>query len=62
MSLRDYLKNACEEIDAGVFSGDLLYQDTEREELKDYLGRWSRAITTHEFDEFAELQKKEVGP
>ena len=51
MSLRDYLRTACEEVDAGIFSGDVLYCDGEREELKEYIGRWTRAISTHEQDE-----------
>ena len=42
--MRDYIFNACEEIDASMFSGDA-FQDTEhREELKKYIGRWEREI------------------
>lgn len=48
MSLRDYLKSSCEVIDAGVFSGDVLYCDNERKELKEYVERWSKAIAEHE--------------
>lgn len=55
VDLRDYLKNACEEIDAGVFSGDVLYCDDERKELKEYVERWARAIASHEQDESSGL-------
>lgn len=49
--IRDYLKNACEEIDACVFNGDVLYCDDERKELKEYVERWVRAIAAHEADD-----------
>lgn len=43
MSEREELMD---ELDAGVFSGDLL--DTDLEVFKDYVARWQRAITEHE--------------
>lgn len=42
------LMNVCDEIDASVFSGELLFIDEERLYLKEYLERWQRAITDHE--------------
>lgn len=33
-------------IDAAVFSGELLYTDLEK--FKHYLGRWNRAVIEHE--------------
>jgi hypothetical protein len=36
-------KDACEEIDAGIFSGDFLYC-CDIEEFKLYLGRWNRCL------------------
>lgn len=59
MSLRDYLRNACEEVDAGIFSGDVLYCDEERKEVKKYIGRWARAIAAHERNEFADDNEEE---
>lgn len=37
----------CEWIDAGIFSGDLLYT-TNVELFKKYLGRWTRAVEAHQ--------------
>jgi len=37
----------CEWIDAGIFSGDLLYV-CDLPEFKEYLGRWQRAVDEHE--------------
>lgn len=48
MNMLKYLEDACEGIDASIFSGDLLYDDERREMLKEYIGRWTRAITKHE--------------
>ena len=39
---------ACEAVDAMIFSGDTLYIDSERAELKAYLARWQRAVAEHE--------------
>ena len=36
----------CEWLDAGMFSGDLLYT-TDIDMLKKYVGRWDRAIDEH---------------
>lgn len=44
-------------IDASVFSGDLLWDDGQRAMLKDYIGRWTRAIAAHEASE-----QKDVAP
>jgi hypothetical protein len=38
---------ALNEIDAGVFSGDLLWVNERRELLKTYVARWQRAIDAH---------------
>lgn len=43
-----YFEDACESIDASVFSGDMLFDDERRKMLKDYIGRWARAIEAHE--------------
>lgn len=49
--MRTYLTDACEEIDAAIFSGDVLYSAEEREELKVYFTRWNTAIASHEANE-----------
>lgn len=46
--MREYLKEAAEQIDAAIFSGDTLYCQKELEKLKTYIERWQRAITQHE--------------
>lgn len=46
--MNHHLKKNCEGVDASVFSGDVLYDDDSRAELKDYIGRWTRAIAEHE--------------
>ena len=43
----DHFTNACEEVDAAVFSGDTLNDADKLEALKDYLGRWQRAVDQH---------------
>lgn len=46
--MRHYLLVACEQIDASVFSSDMLFSDEDRATLKEYVERWQRAITEHE--------------
>ena len=46
--MRTHLEQNCEGVDASVFSGDVLYDDEERAELKAYVERWARAIAEHE--------------
>lgn len=49
--IRDYLFNAIDEVDAWVFSWDVLYNDREREFIKEHCHRWLRAIDSHESNE-----------
>ena len=53
-STPQYLFDACENIDAGVFSGDLLYQPDQLAHLKQYVGRWQRAIAEREANQTEE--------
>lgn len=46
--MRTYLIENCEGVDAAIFSGDVLWNDDERAELKAYVERWARAISEHE--------------
>ncbi len=43
---RSYLQRACEEIDATIFGGDVMYDtDTsDREALREYIARWNREL------------------
>lgn len=43
-----YLKEACESLDASVFSGEVFYDNESRNELKEYIARWQRAIASQE--------------
>ena len=42
--MRDYIKDACEEIDAAMFSGDAFVDAEERKALRDYIERWTREL------------------
>ncbi len=42
--MRDYLKNACEEIDAALLSGDAALYESETKPLLEYIARWQRVI------------------
>lgn len=42
--MTEYLEEACEAIDAGMFSGDPFEELDNREELRYYMARWSRAL------------------
>jgi len=49
--MEEYLKNACEEIDAGIFSSDALFSPETVITLKEYIARWTRGIIEHEVQE-----------
>jgi hypothetical protein len=40
--LEDWAEEACEQIDAGFFSGDTFDNEEALAEIEDYLGRWTR--------------------
>lgn len=40
----NHLEQHCEEIDAMVYSGELLYFDAQRKLLAHYISRWTRAL------------------
>lgn len=46
-----HMENACESVDACVFSGDSLLDPVQRNQLKEYIARWQRAIAQHEMAE-----------
>jgi hypothetical protein len=49
-----HLHRNCEGIDAAVFNGDLLFDADKRDLLKEYMGRWLRAIEAHELTDVKE--------
>lgn len=42
--LRPHLDDVCDTLDAAIFTGDVIYNDAERKELRAYVERWLRAI------------------
>ena len=46
--MNQHLLDACESVDAAVFSGDVIWDDNSRTQLKGYVERWQRAIAEHE--------------
>jgi hypothetical protein len=46
--MRDYIQEACEQIDAAMFSGDAFMGQEHRKELREYIGRWERGMKEHE--------------
>lgn len=47
MDVRQHLEDACDGIDAAIFSGDLLYCPDELEFLEQHIDRWQREIARH---------------
>ena len=43
-----HLTDACEAVDAAIFSGDVLYRADQLATLKQYMARWQRAIEARE--------------
>lgn len=39
-----WLEQACEEIDAGFFSGDTMDNEENRKFVKEYIDRWNRSL------------------
>jgi len=46
--MNDCLRDACEAVDAALFTGDALFDSDTRLSLKDYVERWQKAINEHE--------------
>ena len=53
------LEEKCDDIDAMVFTGDLLYVKEERETLKKFVENWSKAIAHHEQMEKEEQSRRD---
>jgi hypothetical protein len=58
--MREHTEEACESIDATIFSGDILFNPTERAELKEYVRRWYVAIESHEAQEELDSERNEM--
>jgi len=52
-----YLRDACEQIDAAVFSSDMLFDGAQRAMLKGYIARWKKWIAEYERDLREERRK-----
>lgn len=42
--MRKYIHDACEEIDAAIFSGDAFTDSHHRETLRECMARWERGL------------------
>lgn len=42
--MRDYIEEACEQIDAAIFSGDAFEDFEHRKELRKYMSRWTNQM------------------
>jgi hypothetical protein len=49
-----HLERACEELDASVFSSDMMYDPERYAMFKEYLSRWNRAVEEHNKAEMTE--------
>lgn len=56
--MNKWLKDACENIDAAVFSGDALFDEETRKDFKAYIASWQRAVT--QIDDADEINDKDV--
>ncbi len=45
--MEKHLSKACEEVDASIFSGDVLYTEDDLSVLIYYIKRWNKAIIEH---------------
>jgi hypothetical protein len=50
-------RKCMEAVDAMFFSGDMLWQEDERQEVKVYLERWTRAMAKREADIAEDAEK-----
>lgn len=60
--MRDYIDEACDNIDAAMFTGDAFDNPEEgiehRRELRNYIGRWTRQMSRNETWELFDVLKK----
>jgi hypothetical protein len=54
----NYLEKSCEELDATVFSSDMMFDPERYAVFKKYLGRWNRAVEDHEITEGLDTSKQ----
>ncbi len=60
--MREHIENACEQIDAAVFSGDSFARSRDaRDELRSYMDRWSKELSTLDEDESIKTAKFSKG-
>lgn len=54
----DFLDEACDPVDACVFSGDVLTTEAGRQALEKWITRWQEEIASHRRSEEMEARKK----
>lgn len=47
--MRKYIEDACDELDAAIFSGDEFHNPESRKRLREFMTRWERELKS--FDE-----------
>lgn len=57
--MRPYVEEACELIDAAMFSGDSFLDDGNRKELRDYLARWEQELTQWDLIAISEAEEEQ---
>ena len=58
--MRKYIEDACEEIDAAMFTGDAFLDEDHRKELTEYIERWQRGLKRIDIMVNSEEYKKEM--
>lgn len=56
--MRKYVEDACEEIDAAIFSGDEFHNAESREKLREYMARWERGLQGHDSSDSDEPEEE----
>lgn len=59
-NMRQYIEDACEEIDAAMFSGDAFLDEEHRKGLIEYMERWQRELKKIDTMVNSEEYKKEM--
>lgn len=58
--MNKHVENACEEIDAAMFSGDSFLDEENRKGLIEYMERWTRELKSIDTMVNSEEYKKEI--
>jgi ADP-dependent phosphofructokinase/glucokinase len=58
--VRQYIEDACEEIDAAFFTGDAFLDEQHRKDITEYIERWQRELKRLDIWVNSEEYKKEI--